>query len=498
VLEEAGAARSEAELAEIESVVRDLCAEAAAPDAPKPAPKTFGDVAALLFEKHIRDGNRPRTLKKDKFYLSVLGPRLARVPVAEMTTRIADAAMALVPPSVEASRNLYEGFIYRVMKYAVRLELIPANPLRSDFVSKQQPPKRLFQYLRVAEDAALIACGAAPLEERIGYALMDREGVRPELLSLFYWSDRADPNARVSTIDLESGLLTHRHKQKRVRRWLVCERVLRVLRRWRELNPDTDRVLPHWDHRNVSARLRKHLLAAGVNRISLHRSTATERQIAAKDAGRATFVTLALRAGAPMHWVTDRTGHATDEMVERYTRMAREGRDTERAWLRALDELLGPELGLEPLTDRYVAPWLQGLPVAAAEQSATLLGADLGQSLGHLIEILKQSGNFGQMPSTMLYSAPSPEHSRQAPKDAPASPSTGTDRIAGPAENVGVGHAGPVDLALAAALEAATKAQRWDVVLAVAAELRERRLERSAPDVPSLDAARAKRNGGKS
>lgn len=63
-----------------------------------------------------------------------------------------------------------------------------------------------------------------------------------------------------------------------------------------------------------------------------------------------------------------------------------------------------------------------------------------------------------------------------------------------------MGHAGPgvdpVELGLAFALQAATKAERWDVVLAVTAELRERRLARVAPEVQSLEAARKRRDEG--
>jgi hypothetical protein len=56
-----------------------------------------------------------------------------------------------------------------------------------------------------------------------------------------------------------------------------------------------------------------------------------------------------------------------------------------------------------------------------------------------------------------------------------------------------VGQESRVEIALAAALEAATKDRNWDVVLAVTAELRDRRLAREAPEVSSLQTARAKR-----
>jgi integrase len=496
VLEEAGAARNDAELGEVEQVVRELCAESERTmPAPQPRAKTFSEVAALLFAEQLRRGNSERSIEKDRQRLSVIAPRLGAVPVARVTSKLADEAMALVPDTVVVARHLFEGLIHRVLKHARRLELIEAIPLRPDFVSKQPAPARLFQYLSAEEEWSLIT-GPAPVWRRIGYGLMAREGVRPEFLSLFYWSDRAPADAIVSTIDLDSGLLTHRHKQRRVRRWPVCERVLRVLRAWREQSPESARVLPNWTHKKIARTLRSDLLAAGVDRPALHRNTATERQISAKDAGRATFVTLALRAGAPMHWVTDRTGHMGEEMVGRYNRMAREARDTVRAWLRPLDEALGAELGLEPLSDRYVVPWMQGL--SAAELRAPTILDDLGQQVAKLLELASENKALSMQGLTNKDSrlgalVPPPE-----PKQAPVAVSSSTDRAAGPAEIQGVGQESPVEMALAAALTQAIAAGEWPLAQSIVQELGERRRARTAPAIPSLADARQRAREGRS
>ena len=50
-----------------------------------------------------------------------------------------------------------------------------------------------------------------------------------------------------------------------------------------------------------------------------------------------------------------------------------------------------------------------------------------------------------------------------------------------------------VEAALAAALEQAAAAGKWSTVEVLAAELKARRLARSAPEVVSLDTERAKR-----
>lgn len=486
----AAASATEGELADVEAEVAG--ALAARSERSPASARTFRDVAELLFAEQRRRGNSERTIEKDRQRLSVIAPRIGREPVAHITNRVAEEAMALVPPTVVAGRPLFEGLIFRVLQHARKLELIETMPLRPDFVSKQSAPARLFQYLGADEESRLVS-GPAPVWRRIGYGLMSRESVRPEFLSLFYWSDRAPVDAIVSTIDLQSGLLTHRHKQKRVRRWLVCERVLRVLKAWRERCPESARVLPEWTHAKIARTLRADLLAAGVDRAALHRSTATERQIAAKDAGRATFVTLALRAGAPMHWVTDRTGHMTDEMVGRYNRMARESRDTVRAWLRPLDEALGAELGLEPLSERYVVPWMQGL--AAPDLREPTLLADLGQQVARLLEMANESRSLGMPGMTSTDNrlgalVPPPE-----PKQASVVVSSSTPRATGPAEIAEVGQESPVELALAAALRAATDAGQWALVAELARELGERRRERTAPSVPSLADARQRKGG---
>lgn len=490
---ETAAAATESALAELEAEVRQLAASTVARASSRSA-KTFGEVAELLFADQRRRGNSEHTIEKDRQRLRVIAPRLGRVPVAQVTSLAADEAMALVPETVRAGRHLFEGLIFRVLQHARKLELIDHIPLRPDFVSKQSAPERLFQYLTADEEWRLVT-GPAPTWRRIGYGLMAREAVRPEFLTLFYWADRAPADSIVSTIDLESGLLTHRHKQKRVRRWPVCERVLRVLSAWRKRVPASDRVLPEWTHKKIARTLRADLLAAGVDRAALHRNTATERQIAAKDAGRATFVTLALRAGAPMHWVTDRTGHMSDEMVSRYNRMARESRDTVRVWLRPLDEAFVTELGLEPLSDRYVVPWMQGLQ--GPEMGGPTLLADLGQQVAKLLAFANESKSLA------MSGTPNTDNRLEAlvppaePKRATAPVSTTTGQSVGPAGIGGVGQESPVERALAAALTQAIAGQQWQLAQSIVQELGERRRERTAPSVPSLSDARAKRNGDK-
>jgi hypothetical protein len=516
VLDEAGLAPSDVVLSGIEEMVRSRCALALAKAGAAAAGRelelggetTFAEVAELLFERQKRKGNSLKSIGRDRQRQRVVAPKLDKLPVSRITHAIARQAMDLVPPTVVAGRCLYEGLISRVLKHAVELGCIEATPLKPSFVSAQPEPKRLFQYLRVDEDRGLLSCREVLLGLRLAYGFMSRESPRPEFLSLFTWSD----------IDLESGLLTHLHKTPRVRRWQVCQRVLRVLRAWRE-KTDSERVFPDWDHRNIAAQLRKDLWTAGQRRRALHFDTSKERRLGMKDGGRATFVTLAKRAGAPQPWITDRTGHCTDEMLARYDRMARESQDTIRSWLTPLDELLGDELGLEPLDEPYVVPWLQGLPQAPSALWPTAgLAHELGQQLGQLLEMAKKNGGLGHPIVTSYYSPSSSAGSLTARNQAPSYPSKYTKEPLGPVDLEGVGQdhepggprsrdatprtrrnkavaapepaanivtssPDPVEMALSHALTAASDAQQWDVVLVLRSDLAELRRTRRAIEV---------------
>jgi hypothetical protein len=64
------------------------------------------------------------------------------------------------------------------------------------------------------------------------------------------------------------------------------------------------------------------LLAAGVDRQILHRTDRNVEPLRFHDM-RGTFVPWARRQGRGEGWITDRTGHLTPEMVDRYNRAAR-------------------------------------------------------------------------------------------------------------------------------------------------------------------------------
>jgi integrase len=478
VLEEAGAAQTEADLADVEDVIRELCAEApAVTDAPatekKLSPRTtFGQLAELWFSDALRTehGLRikkrdPGTISKDRSRLAVLAPVLLNKPIGEITQSVAKEAMRLVPPEAQKNRRLYEQLIAFLLKQAVNLELIENYPLRPDFVSPQGAAP-LFQYLYTHEEFALVSCQDVPLEYRIAYGMMTREALRPGGVAIVEWSH----------IDLNTGLISHKHKTDLPRRWILAEDVLLVLTAWRKMNPDEEMVFPHYEPRNLPETLRAHLLLAGVKRAALHNTTDDERQLRGQDL-RATHVTLALANGAPPYWVRDRTGHADEKTMEIYRRMGREASELRLPWLRALDEALGAELGLPKRTSPLQLPWRRSTDDSLRSYP---LGVSVPEGVGQWVG---SSGKTPMITSPMEdtgYTRNDTPELTPEPKRATSLASSTTSEIGGPAGLSGVGQVGPdpVELALASAIEAATRAERWDVVLAATAELRERRLER--------------------
>jgi hypothetical protein len=85
-------------------------------------------------------------------------------------------------------------------------------------------------------------------------------------------------------------------------------------------------------------------------------------------------------------------------------------------------------------------------------------------------------------------------------KDAGSDTSTSVDEHDGPGERAGVGQdgggPGGIEAALARAIALASEAGQWEVVTTLSRELGERRRARTAPEVASIEDARARRGSG--
>lgn len=101
------------------------------------------------------------------------------------------------------------------------------------------------------------------------------------------------------------------------------------------------------DH--LAAKLREHLRAAGIDRPELFTNTEHRRHVCALDA-RATFITISLTNGKSETWISDRTGHRSSAMIQRYNRKKRMLKQLlrgKRRTLVPLDEAI-PELSANP------------------------------------------------------------------------------------------------------------------------------------------------------
>jgi integrase len=212
----------------------------------------------------------------------------------------------------------------------------------------RHPGLRTHAYLYPAEDAALMASGAVPLARRLLWGFLIREGCRVSEALALRWSD----------LDLERGAVRlDENKTDDPRAWALSPGVAATLARF-EGEPGALVFEPPAEPERLATRLRADLKLAGVNRPELFERTTARLAMRAHDL-RASFVTIALAAGKSEAWVTDRTGHRSHEMVQRYRRAARQAAELHLGDWTPLDAALG-----------LVKPSKKAKPKAAAKVKA--------------------------------------------------------------------------------------------------------------------------------
>jgi integrase len=453
-LTEAAAAADDAEFAQLELEVERRCAESEKARPPK-QPKTFRDVAELWLngELHRRFPDRvqardPETDSRDRFRLAHICQTIGDIPLAKLTRQDAERALARVPRHLmPATRSKYAALIPRVLRLAELAGYLDRSPLPTGW-APGAGEGREFQFLYVEEDAALMKCKHVPLDRRILWGFLVREGTRVSEALALTWTD--------INFDRRS-IVIRKSKTGRMRRWRLGEDVARALELYQERTGagGDERVFGTLKHRTAQT-FREDLKRCQINRRELHEGTAESRHVTVHDL-RGSFVTMSLAREKPEQWIMDRTGHTTSKMLHVYDRASRFARDHEMTWYGPLDTLLFPGHSGEQ-------------PGETKSEDQPLIRSSLDSEESETD--IKRSGHASL-----------------------EEPTSGQNRP-GPGQDVPGGTDSPVEIALAAALEAATKAQRWDVVLEVTRELSERRRARTAPSVPSLDEARRRRENG--
>jgi integrase len=416
-------------------------------------PKTFGDVAELLTsgELHRRYPDRvdAKSAERVRARAAVLCQTVGDVPLRRFTVETAERALAAVPRHLmRSTRRQYAQAIGRVLRLAVfPLRVIEHSPLPDRWMPSAGQ-RRAFSFLYPSEDEQLLRCSEIELSRRLLYGFLAREGLRVSEALRLTWD----------ALDLELGVIRlDRNKTKRPRTWKLATDCLRALRYWGKVSRRGQGATVFHDTIKLTAAaacFRSDLLLAKVDRADLHAARTAERNPMRVHDLRATFITLALANGRTETWVMDRTGHTTSSMLNAYRRQARHAAELELGWLGPLDELLWPGQGRGSGGRNQPKKAESRTPSRTSDVAVT------------------------PEPSAFLATATGPG---------------GAKNTTGPAEPAHPGHGGPIELALAEALRAATAAGEWAVVSELARELAERRRERTSPDVPSLELARAKR-----
>jgi len=477
----------------LEGVVTKLVAEAGSvpPAGPASGPSTFRDVAELWCSGQLAKDYPDHKLlpekskearDEDRSILSVFLPLLGYKPVATITLADIDAARRLIPKGAHPNTR---------RKYALKLRMVlrlAESPLR--LIARAPAvdiPRRkasnLFGFLYPQEEAQLLAQTKIPLLYRMIYGYLARNGCRIGETLQLTWDH----------VDLETGDIhidKRWTKTQRARRWVLDTDVLEALEAWHRVSGSPKpgalvfpgRAGKRLTHGAVRKRFTTDLKLAGVTRKSILVGGDGIDPLRVHDL-RASFVTLSLRAGRDLKWIMTRTGHETLGVLQVYDRLVQDAN--------------------EHHLPRWFAPMAQAIPELRPRRQG-------GPSLGQTPETSAFMGPFLRPQGTDEPRETGAKHREKAPSVTPKTPLPATS---GPAGFQGVGQPGPgqaevlpdtteaalvrIEESLAEDLRTLIAAGRYELADKVMAELRERRLQRTAPAITNLADARAKKGEGK-
>lgn len=200
------------------------------------------------------------------------------------------------------------------------------NPVSVDLLPGPDSPK-LFSFLYPDELLAVLACEQVPLARRVYYALATYTGLRKSSLGVFVWHSLDFEHLTVTSLVSKTKLPQIFAQQDDQLPGLASLMV--VLKRYHEHRgaPASHMPIVTLDDLNCkedreAAALRTDLKAAGITRTLLFTRSNQVEPLRFHDL-RATFVTWAKRASKGDGWISDRTGHMTREIMDRYDRGAR-------------------------------------------------------------------------------------------------------------------------------------------------------------------------------
>lgn len=262
-----------------------------------------------------------RSARLDRYRLDAyVNKRLGDKRVADVTDADVERVMRELPAKSSAATRLrMHSLLHRFFDLAImpaRLRPEGSNPV-SRYLRPSKGAAKLFAYLYPTEVLSLLACAAIPLGRRVLYALAAYTGLRKSSLFALVWEN----------VDLSHGTIVSLvSKNELPQLFEIPAGLVALLVRWREAcgKPDRGPVVADVgpSPKGLASTLRGDLRTAGVMRDLLFSNAANVEPLRFHDL-RATFVTWSKRAGKDDYWITSRTGHVTDAMIERYTRAAR-------------------------------------------------------------------------------------------------------------------------------------------------------------------------------
>jgi len=292
------------------------------------------------YPDHVKD---KRSVRDDRSRFGALCKAVGGVPITAFGLEEAERAMAALPAGLSpATRRQYGQLINKVLRLAVYpCRIIAASPIPPGWLPKTKASKAK-SFLYPSEEAALMANRKVPFGRRVLWGFLAREGLRLGEAMALRWSD----------VDLDQGTIRlDKNKTDDPRMWVLGPDVVEALGALKpsQASPEQAIFQPFPAGPGRAARIfREDLRASGVARAELFERNESRLALRAHDL-RGTFVTLALAVGRSETWVSDRTGHKSSVMVNRYRRAARSAAELALGWLtplnRALPECRGESTG---------------------------------------------------------------------------------------------------------------------------------------------------------